>query len=82
MLMQVRSSVRRREVHNNLITQQTKKRAKDEGEVENAQTEKGGVCVCGFHLIYTSTVRIYNVQSESEVLVKVVKMKHAVRILH
>jgi hypothetical protein len=36
----------------------------------------------GFHLIYTSTFRIDTVQSESEVLVKVVKVEHAVRMLH
>jgi hypothetical protein len=36
----------------------------------------------GGHLIYTSTFRIDTVQSESEVLVKVVKVEHAVRMLH
>jgi hypothetical protein len=40
------------------------------------------ICVCGFHLMYTSTFRIYTVQSECEVLVEVVKVEHAVRMLH
>ncbi len=59
------------------------KKGNGSGELETL-SQKGGedVFYMGVHLIYTSTFRVYTVQSESEVLVKVVKVEHAVRMLH
>ncbi len=57
--------------------------AKEEARLKTLRQKSGeDLCYVGFHLIYTSTFRIDSVQSESEVLVEVVKVEHAVRMLH
>ena len=54
------------------------------GEMEKAEIERwrgSDLCVWGSHLMNTGTFRIDFVRNKSEVLVKVVKVEHAVGLV-